>query len=137
MVSIGAWQRSAETNRTLHGRFPSDERVATSNDIPDTLPVWWPHVLSINKDDQDGSSVLASGVANCECPAETDRASIYRQPEMDMNDSSAEESRLDLTQGVLTDSLADGKMLVGRVGQDAVLLANSGGEYFAIGTECT
>jgi NADPH-dependent 2,4-dienoyl-CoA reductase/sulfur reductase-like enzyme/nitrite reductase/ring-hydroxylating ferredoxin subunit len=43
----------------------------------------------------------------------------------------------DLTQGVPTETLADGKMLVGRVGEDSVLLARRGDEYFAIGAECT
>jgi NADPH-dependent 2,4-dienoyl-CoA reductase/sulfur reductase-like enzyme/nitrite reductase/ring-hydroxylating ferredoxin subunit len=43
----------------------------------------------------------------------------------------------DLTQGVPTESLADGKMLVGHVGEDAVLLARRGDEYFAIGAECS
>jgi apoptosis-inducing factor 3 len=43
----------------------------------------------------------------------------------------------DLTQGVATDRLADGQMLAGHVGDDAVLLARRGDEYFAIGAECT
>jgi NADPH-dependent 2,4-dienoyl-CoA reductase/sulfur reductase-like enzyme/nitrite reductase/ring-hydroxylating ferredoxin subunit len=56
---------------------------------------------------------------------------------MDMSDSPARQPGPDLTQGVPTDALADGKMLVGHVGEDPVLLARSGGEYFAIGAECT
>lgn len=43
----------------------------------------------------------------------------------------------DLAQGVPTEALADGNMLVGRVGEDSVLLARRGDEYFAIGAECT
>ena len=43
----------------------------------------------------------------------------------------------DLTQGVATEALADGSMLVGHVGEDAVLLARRGDEYFAIGAECS
>ncbi len=54
-----------------------------------------------------------------------------------MNDSPAEQPGPDLAQGVPTDTLADGRMLVGHVGADPVLLACSGGEYFAIGAECT
>src|SRR5437867_13121476 len=43
----------------------------------------------------------------------------------------------DLTQGVATDTLADGQMLAGHVGEDAVLLARRGNEFFAIGATCT
>ena len=43
----------------------------------------------------------------------------------------------DLTQGVATEALADGSMLAGHVGEDAVLLARRGLEYFAIGAECS
>jgi len=43
----------------------------------------------------------------------------------------------DLTQGVSTETLADGAMLAGHVGDDAVLVARRGNEYFAIGAECT
>lgn len=43
----------------------------------------------------------------------------------------------DLTQGIREADLGEGKMLVGHVGEDAVLLARSGGEFFAIGASCT
>ena len=43
----------------------------------------------------------------------------------------------DFTQGVAIDALADGSMLAGHVGEDAVLLARRGDEYFAIGAECS
>lgn len=43
----------------------------------------------------------------------------------------------DLTRGLATDTLADGKMLAGHVGEDAVLLARRGNEFFAIGATCT
>ncbi len=43
----------------------------------------------------------------------------------------------DLTLGVATDTLADGKMLSGHVGEDAALLARRGDEFFAIGATCT
>jgi apoptosis-inducing factor 3 len=43
----------------------------------------------------------------------------------------------DLTQGIATESLADGAMLAGHVGEEAVLLARRGDEYFAIGATCT
>jgi NADPH-dependent 2,4-dienoyl-CoA reductase/sulfur reductase-like enzyme/nitrite reductase/ring-hydroxylating ferredoxin subunit len=43
----------------------------------------------------------------------------------------------DLTQGILLSTLADGGMLVGRVGEDEVLVARSGNEVFAVGAHCT
>ena len=43
----------------------------------------------------------------------------------------------DLTLGVSIDTMADGKMLAGHVGEDAVLLARRGNEFFAIGATCT
>jgi NADPH-dependent 2,4-dienoyl-CoA reductase/sulfur reductase-like enzyme/nitrite reductase/ring-hydroxylating ferredoxin subunit len=43
----------------------------------------------------------------------------------------------DLTQGIRMAELGDGKTLAGHVGDDAVLLARSGGEFFAIGATCT
>jgi NADPH-dependent 2,4-dienoyl-CoA reductase/sulfur reductase-like enzyme/nitrite reductase/ring-hydroxylating ferredoxin subunit len=56
---------------------------------------------------------------------------------MDMSDAPTQQPGPDLAQGVPTDALADGKMLVGHVGADPVLLARIGDEYFAIGAECT
>ncbi len=43
----------------------------------------------------------------------------------------------DLTLGLAVDALADGKMLAGHVGEDAVLLARRGSEFFAVGATCT
>src|SRR5215475_8730399 len=43
----------------------------------------------------------------------------------------------DLTQGVALDALADGGMLGGHVGDEAVLIARRGDQYFAIGATCT
>jgi apoptosis-inducing factor 3 len=43
----------------------------------------------------------------------------------------------DLAAGVEADSLADGQSLEGHVGSDAVLLARSGGEFFALGAKCS
>jgi nitrite reductase/ring-hydroxylating ferredoxin subunit/thioredoxin reductase len=43
----------------------------------------------------------------------------------------------DLTQGISFSTLADGGMLVGRVGDDEVLVARSGSEVFALGAHCT
>ncbi len=43
----------------------------------------------------------------------------------------------DLTEGVDAGQLADGTMLLGHVGDDAVLLARSGAEVFAIGGTCS
>src|SRR5882672_7185883 len=58
-------------------------------------------------------------------------------PEIDMSTDTSLDRGPDLTQGVTTETLADGKMLAGHVGEDAVLLARRGDEYFAIGAECT
>ena len=43
----------------------------------------------------------------------------------------------DLSSGIAADSLADGAMIAGHVGDDAVLLARAGDEYFATGATCT
>jgi NADPH-dependent 2,4-dienoyl-CoA reductase/sulfur reductase-like enzyme/nitrite reductase/ring-hydroxylating ferredoxin subunit len=43
----------------------------------------------------------------------------------------------DLAQGIAVDELADGRMLVGHVGQEAVLLARRGDAFFVIGAACS
>jgi NADPH-dependent 2,4-dienoyl-CoA reductase/sulfur reductase-like enzyme/nitrite reductase/ring-hydroxylating ferredoxin subunit len=43
----------------------------------------------------------------------------------------------DLTLGVETGSLADGQMVAGHVGEEAVLLARRGSEFFAVGASCS
>ena len=43
----------------------------------------------------------------------------------------------DLTNGIPETDLADGAMLIGRVGEETVLLARRGQEIFAIGASCT
>jgi NADPH-dependent 2,4-dienoyl-CoA reductase/sulfur reductase-like enzyme/nitrite reductase/ring-hydroxylating ferredoxin subunit len=43
----------------------------------------------------------------------------------------------DLAKGIPADDLPDGQMLVGHVGEDAVLVARRGAELFAIGATCT
>jgi NADPH-dependent 2,4-dienoyl-CoA reductase/sulfur reductase-like enzyme/nitrite reductase/ring-hydroxylating ferredoxin subunit len=43
----------------------------------------------------------------------------------------------DFTQGVPASEIAEGRMLAGRVGEDAVLVARVGGALHAIGAECT
>jgi nitrite reductase/ring-hydroxylating ferredoxin subunit len=43
----------------------------------------------------------------------------------------------DLAAGVRAADVAEGAMLVGHVGEDAVLVARVGGELFAIGAHCT
>jgi len=53
------------------------------------------------------------------------------QPEFDMSEGP------DLTQGVASDALADGEMLSGHVGEEGVLLARRGNEFFAVGAACT
>ena len=43
----------------------------------------------------------------------------------------------DLTLGIALDELADGAKLLGRVGEEAVLLVRIGCEFFAVGAHCT
>ncbi|MEP6688746.1 MAG: FAD-dependent oxidoreductase [Gemmatimonadales bacterium] len=43
----------------------------------------------------------------------------------------------DLMQGIPADDVADGGMIVGRAGEDAVLLVRQGREWFAVGATCT
>ena len=43
----------------------------------------------------------------------------------------------DLAVGISVEDLADGSMLTGHVGEEAVLLARRGDEYFAIGANCS
>ena len=42
----------------------------------------------------------------------------------------------DLAQGIPLDELADGGMIGGHVGEEPVLLARRGDEFFAIGSSC-
>ena len=49
----------------------------------------------------------------------------------------ASQDKADLTNGIPEGDLADGAMLVGQVGDEAVLLARRGQEIFAIGATCT
>jgi 3-phenylpropionate/trans-cinnamate dioxygenase ferredoxin reductase subunit len=53
-----------------------------------------------------------------------------------MNTNSAP-SGPDLTAGIPRGNLAEGEMITGHVGKKAVLLANAGGEFYAIGAKCT
>ena len=43
----------------------------------------------------------------------------------------------DLTQGIASEELGEGRMLAGHVGEDAVLLARSGNEIFAVDAKCS
>ncbi|MBI5716873.1 MAG: FAD-dependent oxidoreductase [Burkholderiales bacterium] len=54
-----------------------------------------------------------------------------------MADDATNEAGPDLTQGVAVETIADGQMLAGHVGDQAVLLARRGDEYFAVDAECT
>ena len=54
-----------------------------------------------------------------------------------MSEGQSQPSGPDLTQGVSLAKLADGGMLVGHVGDEAVLLTRRGEEVFAIGATCT
>ena len=53
-----------------------------------------------------------------------------------MADSAANTSR-DLARGVKANSIADGGMILGHVGEDHVLLARTGDRFFAVGAHCT
>src|SRR5678815_3913221 len=54
-----------------------------------------------------------------------------------MSDAANKTSGPDLTEGIAESALVDGAMLGGHVGDDAVLLARRGDEFFAIGAACT
>ena len=54
-----------------------------------------------------------------------------------MSDAPQQKTGPDLSAGVAADSLADGAMVAGHVGDDAVLLARGGEEFFALGASCT
>jgi NADPH-dependent 2,4-dienoyl-CoA reductase/sulfur reductase-like enzyme/nitrite reductase/ring-hydroxylating ferredoxin subunit len=54
-----------------------------------------------------------------------------------MNAPQAEPPGPDLAAGVATSTLAEGEMLAGHVGDDAVLLARRGVEFFAVSATCT
>ena len=54
-----------------------------------------------------------------------------------MDEANAGEMGPDLTLGIAVDELADGGMLAGHIGNEAVLLARRGSEFFAIGATCT
>ncbi len=54
-----------------------------------------------------------------------------------MSAQSTQLSGPNLSEGVASDALADGGMLVGYVGRESVLLARRGDEMFAIGAVCT
>src|SRR5262245_49443972 len=48
-----------------------------------------------------------------------------------------EEANLDLTKGVPASTLTEGGMILGRVGDDEVVVARSGNELFAIRAQCS
>jgi NADPH-dependent 2,4-dienoyl-CoA reductase/sulfur reductase-like enzyme/nitrite reductase/ring-hydroxylating ferredoxin subunit len=54
-----------------------------------------------------------------------------------MSGSQADAKGPDLTKGLSIDSISDGGMAAGHVGEDAVLVARRGNEFFAIGATCT
>ena len=53
-----------------------------------------------------------------------------------MADSAGNSSR-DLARGIEANSIADGGMILGHVGEDHVLLARTGDRFFAVGAHCT
>src|SRR5579862_9927523 len=54
-----------------------------------------------------------------------------------MSEGHSQPAGPDLALGVSIDSIADGAMLAGHVGDDAVLIARRGHEFFAVGATCT
>jgi NADPH-dependent 2,4-dienoyl-CoA reductase/sulfur reductase-like enzyme/nitrite reductase/ring-hydroxylating ferredoxin subunit len=54
-----------------------------------------------------------------------------------MNASETQSTGTDLALGVATDTIGDGEMVTGHVGDDAVLLARRGDAFFAVGATCT
>src|SRR5579864_7373128 len=54
-----------------------------------------------------------------------------------MADQPAAPSGPDFAEGVAVGALADGTMLVGHVGEEAVVLVRRGETFFAIGAKCT
>ncbi len=54
-----------------------------------------------------------------------------------MSDQAAAPTGPDLARGIPAASLGDGAMVAGHVGDDAVLLARVGGEFFAVGATCS
>ena len=48
-----------------------------------------------------------------------------------------EQAKLDLSKGIAASTLADGQMILGRVGDQDVVLARSGSELFAIRAQCS
>ncbi|HEY4734058.1 MAG TPA: Rieske 2Fe-2S domain-containing protein, partial [Gemmatimonadaceae bacterium] len=44
---------------------------------------------------------------------------------------------LDLTAGVPVESIADGQIVAGRVGDQDVLLVRAGGQFYAVRAQCT
>ena len=54
-----------------------------------------------------------------------------------MEEAQSTDTGPDLALGVAVEQLADGEMLAGHVGEEAVLLARRGDQFFAIGTTCS
>ena len=54
-----------------------------------------------------------------------------------MSDAQSTPSGPDLTAGISADAIADGHMLAGHVGEESVLLARRGDEFFAVGAACS
>jgi NADPH-dependent 2,4-dienoyl-CoA reductase/sulfur reductase-like enzyme/nitrite reductase/ring-hydroxylating ferredoxin subunit len=54
-----------------------------------------------------------------------------------MGTANSKASGPDFAQGLPADQIADGSMLAGHVGDEAVLVARRGNEFFAIGASCT
>src|SRR4030095_4890297 len=60
-----------------------------------------------------------------------------RELGIDMSAAESETAGPALALGVAIATLSDGKMLAGHVGEDKVLLARRGNEFFAIGATCS
>src|SRR5260221_9968964 len=65
------------------------------------------------------------------------RVRVRQQMEISMGAQQSNPAGPDLATGIPIDDLPDGHMLAGHVGEDAVLLARRGNEFFAIGATCS
>jgi nitrite reductase/ring-hydroxylating ferredoxin subunit len=62
---------------------------------------------------------------------------VARDVENPMSTTESKPTGPDLASGISVDDLPDASMLVGHVGEEAVLLARRGNEFFAIGANCS
>src|SRR5262245_55467169 len=83
-----------------------------------------------------GGNFLALPASNICSPQDIRWGAVWTL-EADMGTAQSKPAGPDLAQGVAAADVPDGGMLAGHVGDEAVLLARSGDELFAIGATCT